>query len=72
MCQHDVEDSGDFVAFNVGYGHTAGNDVAVTLRVIEGRHLDFHGCGLALGQVANRQNRLTTLQVQVPLALVLP
>ena len=70
LCQHDVEDSGDLVAFNVGYGHTAGNDVAVTLRVIEGRHLNLNSCRLALGQVANRQNRLTTLQVQVPLALV--
>ena len=70
LCQHDVEDSGDFVAFNVCYRHTAGNDVAVTLRVIEGRHLNLCSCCLALGQVANRQNRLTTLQIQVPLALV--
>ena len=70
LCQHDVEDGGDFVAFNVGYGHTAGNDVAVTLRVIEGRHLNLNSCRLTLGQVANRQNRFTTLQVQVPLALV--
>ena len=70
LCQHDVEDGGDFVAFNVGYGHTAGNDVAVTLRVVEGRHLDLCSCSLTLGQVANRQNRLTALQIQVPLALV--
>ena len=70
LCQHDVEDGSNFVTINVGYGHAAGNDVAVALRVVEGRHLDLCSCSLALRQVANRQNRLTTLQIQVPLALV--
>lgn len=27
LCQHDVEDGGDFVAFNVSYGHAAGNEI---------------------------------------------
>ena len=71
LCQHDVEDGGDLVALNVGNRHTTGDDVAVTLRVVEGRHLNLDGSRLALGQVANRQNRLAALQVQVPLALVL-
>ena len=71
LCQHDVEDSGDLVTLNVGNGHTTGDDVAVALRVIEGRHLNLDGSGLALRQVTNRQNRLTALQIQVPLALVL-
>ena len=53
LCQHDVEDGGDLVALNVGNRHTTGDDVAVTLRVVEGRHLNLNGSGLALGQVAD-------------------
>ena len=53
LCQHDVEDGGDLVALNVGNRHTTGDDVAVTLRVVEGRHLNLDGSGLALGQVAD-------------------